>query len=253
MRAVVFSALAGMAMASFGGAAMAQDDWHVEVTPYIWVAFPDGEIQTTIDAPSAGGGVSLPVNTRYRDVKLTGAFTGAADVRYQRFGVMGDLSYYEIETSKNTTLGNLPTISGNVTLSGTKGMILAYWRAHETERSSVDLMAGAHYLGVDLDVNVASASASASGSRERDLWDPIVAVRGKTQFSEHFGAQGLLAYGGGGSVDSLYELQGYVSYRFNDRVTALAGYRYYSTEWDKNRLSYDVAFSGPLVGLTFTF
>lgn len=258
MRPVVASALAGMAVASLGGSAIAQD-WHFEVTPYVWVAFPDGEVRTTIDTSGigggggGGGGINLPVRTRFRDVKLTGAFTGAADVRYDRFGLFGDLTYYEIESDKDTTIGSLPTITGDVTVAGTKGMILAYWRAHEGERSSIDLMAGAHYLGVDVDVNVSAGSVSASGGRKEDLWDPMVAVRGHTQFGDHLGVRGLLAYGGGSSADSLYELQGYVSYRFNDNVTALAGYRYYSTDWSGRLLSYDVDFSGPLLGLTFTF
>ena len=254
MRAVVVSTLAGLLAAGFSGAAAAQD-WNFEVTPYIWVAFPDGEVRTTIDTSGAGGGggINLPVNTRFRDVKLTGAFTGAADVRYDRFGLFGDLTYYEIETDKDTTIGSLPTITGDVTVAGTKGMILGYWRAHEDERSSIDLMAGAHYLGVDLDVNVSAGSVSASGSREKNLWDPMVAVRGRTQFGERFGVRGLLAYGGGSSADSIIELQAYGSYRFNDNITALAGYRFYSTDWSDRFLSYDVDFSGPLIGLTFTF
>lgn len=232
--------------------AQAQDDWSVSITPYLWVAFPQGDV--TAESGRTSGGLDPDIHASFDDVGLSGAFTGAAEVRYGRFGVLGDLTYYEIKADKNITAGALPAIDGEVKVSGTKGLIVGYWRAYETETSSVDLMGGAHYLGIDTDVSVSTTNRNIAFGTKEDLWDPVVGVRGKTRFSEHFGLTGIATYGGFGvSSDHLYELQGYLSYRFNDMMTAEAGYRYYSTKWDGDRLVYDASFSGPLVGLTFTF
>lgn len=236
-------------------AAQAQE-WRLAVTPYIWVAFPQGDV--TADSGPIGGGGGGPfdreVHASFDDVSLTGAFTGSVDVGYGRFGVLGDLTYYEITADKNLALGRLPDASGKVEISGTKGLIAGYWRAYETETSQVDLLGGAHYLGIDADVAASTVNRSVAYSAEDDLWDPVVGVRGRTRLSEHFGLSGIATYGGFGvSSDQLYELQAYVTYRFNDLITAEAGYRYYSTKWEGDRLVYDASFSGPLIGLTFNF
>jgi hypothetical protein len=233
-------------------AAHAEDDWRISITPYVWVAFPQGDI--TAVSNRGGGGLDPDVNASFDDVGLSGAFTGSVDVSYGRFGLLADLTYYEITADKDIALGPLPDVEGELEISGTKGVIAAYWRAYETEASSVDLLAGAHYLGVDADVSASTVNRSVSFSAEDDMWDPMVGIRGKTLLSEHFGVTGIATYGGFGvSSDHLYELQGYLSYRFNDTITATAGYRFYSTKWDGDRLIYDASFSGPLVGLTFTF
>ena len=238
-------------------AAQAQDDWRVAVTPYIWVAFPQGDVTAIAQRGGGGGGGGRPdddVSANFDDVGLSGAFTGSVDVGYGRFGILADLTYYEISADKDIALGRLPDVEGKLEIAGTKGLIVGYWRAYETESSQVDLLGGAHYLGIDTDVSARTLTRSVSYSAEEDLWDPVIGVRGKTRFGEHFGLTGLATYGGFGvSSDHLYELQGYLTYRFNDLITAEAGYRYYSTKWDGDRLIYDASFSGPLVGLTFNF
>lgn len=247
-------------------AAKADGDWSVSLTPYLWVAFPQGDVAAAsggslgsggIGGGGGGGGgnVDFPdINFNLDDVGLSGAFTGAADFRYRRFGVLADVTYYEIKADKDITATDLPDIDGKATVSGTKAMLVGYWRAYETEKSAVDLLGGVHYLDVDTKVRASTPNRDFSFSVGKDLWDPVIGVRGKTRFGDHFGVSGIATYGGFGvSSDSLYELQGYLTYRFNSSITAEAGYRYYSTKWEARRLDYDASFSGPLVGLTFTF
>lgn len=244
----LLAATAGLA------AAHAEDDWTFSVTPYVWIAFPTGDV-----ALASGRGGSRPtinpdVQVNFDDIGLSGAFTGSADVRYGKFGVLGDLTYYEVEADKDIAAGPLPDADGKVTISGAKGMIVGYWRAYETDRASVDLLGGAHYLGIDADVAVSTPNRRIDFGAKEDLWDPVIGVRGKTLIGEHFGVIGLASVGGFGvSSESLYEVQAYLSYQFNDLLTAEAGYRFYSTKWEGDRIDYDASFSGPLIGLTFTF
>ena len=242
------------ATAGLPAAAHAEDDWTVAITPYVWIAFPTGDVSLASGRGGSRPTVNPDVQVNFDDIGLSGAFTGSADVRYGKFGVLGDLTYYEVEADKDIAAGPLPDADGKVTISGTKGMIVGYWRAYETDRASVDILGGAHYLGIDADVAVSTPNRRIAFGAKEDLWDPVIGVRGKTMISEHFGVIGLATAGGFGvSSESLYEVQAYLSYRFNDLITAEAGYRFYSTKWEGDRIDYDASFSGPLMGLTFTF
>lgn len=254
MRKLAASALGLILAATTASGAVAQDEWDFRVTPYLWLAFPSGDVTARSARSGGGGGFDSDVSVTFDDVELSGAFTGSAEVRYGAFGAMADLTYYEVEGDKDITIGPLPALDGKVTVSGTKGMIVGFWRAYETDTSSVDLLGGAHFLGVETEVNVTGPVRSITGKVEEDLWDPVIGVRGATRFGDHFGVYGLATAGGFGvSSDSLYELQGYLTYKFNDTFTALAGYRYYQTKFEGDRLIYDASFSGPLIGLSFNF
>lgn len=242
------------ATAGLPAAAHAEDDWTVAITPYVWIAFPTGDVSLASGRGGSRPTVNPDVQVNFDDIGLSGAFTGSADVRYGKFGVLGDLTYYEVEADKDIAAGPLPDADGTVTISGAKGMIIGYWRAYETDRASVDILGGAHYLGIDADVAVSTPNRRIDFGAKEDLWDPVIGVRGKTMIGEHFGVIGLATAGGFGvSSESLYEVQAYLSYRFNDLITAEAGYRFYSTKWEGDRIDYDASFSGPLIGLTFTF
>jgi hypothetical protein len=228
--------------------ALAQDDWQINVTPYIWLALPDGDIAAIVED-------SQPeVGAHFDDVRLSGAFTGAVDVRYGRFGALGDLTYFSIKADKDLTIGPLPAMSGKVEVAGTKALLVGYYRAYKTEKSSIDVMGGVHYLAADLDVDVIGANHHISRSVKDDLWDPVIGVRAKTRLTEHIGLMGLATYGGFGvSSDSLYELHGYLTYSFTPKITAELGYRYYSADWSTKRIKYDAALGGPVLGVTFGF
>lgn len=247
---------AALILALLGASAASQataQDWEVNITPYIWVAFPKGDVTVIGRGPGGATSDGPRINASYDDVKLTGVFTGSADVSYDRFGVFGDLTFYEFKAD-DITLDRVPATSGELKVSGAKAMLVGYWRAYETEQSRVDLLAGAHYLGAEAKGTIETPNRAATVKVDRDLWDPVIGIRGETRFGEHFGVKGLATYGGFGvSSDSLYELQGYATWRFSPMITALAGYRYYSTDWGSRFINYDASFSGPLVGLNFRF
>jgi hypothetical protein len=255
MRRILLMALLAAASGAAGSAAAQSDeDWEVKVTPYIWLAWPQGDIQAK--SRGGGGGTALDpdINVNFDDVKLSGVFTGSADVRHQNYGLFGDFTYYSIEADKDIAIrDNPPFLNGKFEVSGAKAMIAGYWRAYQTPNSSVDLLAGAHYLKGEVDLNVATANRSFSRSAEDSWWDPIVGIRGGYDWGR-FGVEGFATYGGFGvSSDTLYDLYGAGRYRFTETFTASVGYRYFKDEFSGDRLDYDVSFSGPLMGLTFAF
>jgi hypothetical protein len=232
-------------------AAQPADDIEFKLTPYIWIAWPEGDIETE----AGGGGASLPpIQVNFDDVSLSGVFTGSADASFGRFGVFGDISYYEIEADKDIDITGDLFLNGAFDVGGLKGMLNGYYRVFDNGRSSVDLMAGAHYLQADFDINLETPSRTINGSIDNDWWDPVVGVRGEADLTGNFGIEGFAFYGGFGvSSDELYDLYGAFNLRFNDTFKASLGWRWFADKFSGDRLDYEVSFSGPLAGLEFTF
>jgi hypothetical protein len=247
--------LAAAAAATVAGAvvpasAQSFDDVEFKLTPYVWIAWPEGDVET-----AAGGGGNLPpIQANFDDVSLSGMFTGSADARFGRWGVFGDISYYEIEADKNIDITGDLFVSGEFDVSGLKGMLNGYYRIYQNNRYSVDLLAGIHYLQADLDISLETPNRTLNGSLDDDWWDPVIGVRGKAALTDHFGLEGFAFYGGFGvNSDELYDLFGAVNLRFNDTFTGSLGWRWFTDKFSGDRLDYETSFSGPLLGLEFTF
>lgn len=229
-------------------------DWEVTLTPYIWLSWPEGDIEAK-SGPIGGGGANLPeINANFDDVGISGAFTGSGDFRYQRFGFFGDLTYYELEADKNINVVGDIFLDGQFEIKGTKAMAVGYWRAFEDDRNKIDLLAGVHWLKAELGIDLTTNNRALSTSIDEDWVDPLIGIRGFTKVSDNFGLEGFATYGGFGvSSDELYDLYVAASWRFNDLFTASLGYRYFTDKFEGDLLDYEISFSGPLAGFAFHF
>ncbi len=228
------------------------EDVEFKITPYIWIAWPEGDIET---AGGGGGGSNLPpIHANFDDVSLSGMFTGSADVRFGRFGGFGDLSYYEIEADKNIDITGDLFVNGQFEVSGLKGILAGYYRVFEDDRASLDVLAGAHYLEASVSLDLTTPNRTLTGDVDDDWWDFVLGLRGEYALSEHFGIEGFGFYGGfGGDSEELYDLFGAVNWRFNNTFTASLGWRWFSNTFSGDRVDFETSFSGPLAGLEFTF
>jgi hypothetical protein len=253
LRTVLAATAAALAIGAMTPAsAQSFDDVEFKLTPYIWIAWPEGDIET--ESGNGGSGNLPPIHANFDDVSLSGMFTGSADVRFGRFGAFGDLSYYEIEADKDIDITGDVFVSGQFDVSGLKGMLNGYYRFYDDGRSTMDVLAGIHYVQADLDIGVTTPNRTLSGSLDEDWWDPVIGVRGEAAFTDHFGIEGFAFYGGFGvNSDELYDLFGALNMRFNNTFKASLGWRWFADKFSGDRLDYETSFSGPLVGLEFTF
>jgi len=250
LRSILAASIAAIAMWATPASAQSADDVEFKLTPYIWIAWPEGDIETE----GGGGGNLPPIQANFDDVSLAGMFTGSADARFGRWGVFGDISYYEIEADKNINIIGDVFVSGEFDVSGLKGMLNGYYRVVDDGRYSVDLMAGIHYVQADLDIGIETPNRQLNGSLDEDWWDPVIGVRGDAELTQHFGLEGFAFYGGFGvNSDELYDLFAAANVRFNDMFKASLGWRWFSDKFSGDRLDYETSFSGPLAGLEFTF
>lgn len=233
--------------------ASAQDTdggWHVRLTPYIWATGISGDV--TAPYPLAG----REVEADFGDVldHLNGAFLGTADVRYDRFGVVGDLVYLSVGGGKTRNPTNLPTIGTKVKLTTTTATVAGYYRVYQSEAGSFDVLAGLRYNEFETKLNATTGGPGIGRKVSKEWTDPILGVRGSMRTGPRGSVTGYADYGGFGVNDStVWQVLGTYNYQWTDNIGVVAGLRYWSLNLDKPVLDVDLDIFGPLIGVTFTF
>lgn len=82
--------------------------------------------------------------------------------------------------------------------------------------------------------------------------DGMVGLRGGYAVTPSLFLSGW-AFVGAGGADLDWDLAATFGYRFNESLTALAGYRGLGVDYDRNGFAYDVVQHGPVVGLALQF
>jgi len=240
----------GVLGASSGMAQEADGGWHVRLTPYLWMTGISGDV--TAPYPLAG----REVDADFGDLldHLDGAFMGAADVRYDRFGVAGDLVYFAVSGGRTREPTNLPTIGTKVKISATTASLAGYYRVYASERGSVDLLGGLRYNEFETKLNATVGGPGVGRKVSKEWTDPIIGIRGSVRTGARGSVTGYADYGGFGVNDStVWQLYAMYNYQWKDNIGLVAGLRYWSLKLDKPVLDVDLDIFGPLVGVTFTF
>lgn len=226
------------------------DPWEFRITPYAWL--------TAIDGTTGPIGFPADIDAGFDDVfdVLEMAAALQFEARTGRWGFMADVFYAELGNS-----GVLPgPLQTNVDVSFEQflGEFVVFYRVAESEQNFVDLYAGVRHNSLSIDLLATSTGTllpiGATRSADKSWTDPIIGVRSQWEINDswYLAAKGDI---GGFGVDSdfTWNIQGSVGYRFNDTVSLEVGYRYFDTDYSGGGFSYDVAQSGALIGLNFTF
>jgi hypothetical protein len=247
------AAAAGAALAlAFGaGAARAQERpaWEVDITPYLWLPGFSGNIGASAGVPPT------PITAKPPEVfdHLASAGMISGEVRYQTFGVIGDIFWVSVAGDHDLTLGGVPAISGKVKIGTTDATLAAYWRAYEDDRYTGDIVLGTRYTKAKFDIAVSTPNRSASGSSTIDGWDVIIGARGSMKTGKRGSLSAYGDFGGGSFVDTTWQLQGAYNYAFTPGISGAVGWRFYGTNLTRNGDKFDVTAMGPLIGARFRF
>ncbi|HEY5721000.1 MAG TPA: hypothetical protein VIT45_01630 [Allosphingosinicella sp.] len=231
-----------------GSPARSAPSWEVEITPYFWLAGLKGDI----DIPVGSGNVEF--DNDFSDVlgKLKFVFMAAADVRHGRFVAMADTIYLSLGVEAKG-IANPQFLTGQVDTKLFFSTLSGGYRVIDKGDFYVDLFAGGRYISIDnrlrLEGPVTSREAEASGS---DL-APMVGARTRIPLGKDWG---LLLYGDTGgfaSSDIKWQLMGTVQWDIGRHWRAIAGYRHMDVEHERNDQTFNLALTGPLLGVTYRF
>jgi hypothetical protein len=183
---------------------------------------------------------------------INGAFMAKGDVRYGRFGLYGDFIYANLGNSVSGPLGFVDADWGFKAIIATGA---ASFQFVDTPSTELEVLAGVRYWGLDVDLSLdPPAGGGPSASASRDLFNPVVGLRGRQALSKRFYLEGTGLIGGvTDDINFMWDVYGGLGFNFTDRFSASLGYRGMGIDYETGGVVLDLISQGPVAGLTFRF
>jgi hypothetical protein len=222
------------------------EDWTHEIAPYFMGAGLSGV--------AGVGDVVADVDASFSDIldNLKFGFMGAYRGSKGPYSVMLDTIYVKLETSK----------------TGPGGLLLAKAEMQQavieadlgyTMNERLELLAGLRYVGLQAKVGATGPQDQLQEGRKDEDWvDPVIGVRYTWPLGDRWSAA-LRGDIGGFGVGSDLAWQGIATLRWqtSPRVGWLFAYRHLDMDYEggsgARAFKYDMAMSGPALGVVFTF
>lgn len=227
----------------------AQRGWRFALTPYLWAA-------------SLAGETTLPRQTRDFDADfgdlladLELALMGTFEARYAgRLSLVLDAMTLSTEQGFATPR-NLAFAGGRSELTATQLSALGLLRVWQEPGFGLDLGAGMRAWWVENKVTLnPGLAAGRSASVSADFNDPILALRAEFRLAERWSALAYADIGGFDTASRLtWQVVGAVGWQATENVSVQAGYRHLAVDRARADLALDLAFGGPMIGVTFRF
>jgi hypothetical protein len=225
-------------------------NWHVDWIPlYLWFSGLSGYVGL--------GGYVVPVHESVSDVfsQLNIALMSALDVRHKHLGVLTDLVFISLSTNEKTTpFGTV--YSGYST--NEKSFFLdpeIYGRVVDTERFSVDALAGTRIWHLNNAINLyKGGSATVTAGQTQDWVDPVLGGRFRLNCNKGWYAT-LKGDAGGFGIGSqvTYQTIATIGKEFKKKYSLQAGYRYFAVDYKNAGFLYNVHMNGPILGFNLRY
>lgn len=243
MSATLRTAIAFLALASSCPAGAAE--WKHELAPYVWGSAMDGA--TTL------GTVTADVDVSFGDIldNLETGFMGLYRASRERWSVTVDGVYMGLGGHGRGPAG---FVKADVDVDQTALEIDVGYEV--LERLSV--FGGLRYNDLSIDVDTSGPLGEQSRDQSQSWVDPVIGAHYSIPLADQWS---VLLRGdiGGFGVGSDFAWQAIATVRWqaSERVGVLAAYRYMDMDYEdgggSNYFNYDMAISGPAVGVVFTF
>ncbi|MCT8973875.1 hypothetical protein [Microbaculum marinisediminis] len=221
--------------------------WTFAVAPYFWMAGLSGDVATF-------GAPPVNVDVNFSDILDALDFGGmaVAEARYGRFSFSSDVLYLKASTDKATPFG---VIASSVGLGNETFELsaLAGYALIDTPNGHLDIVGGARVWSVDMSLSFSGGILNGRRVSDSATWvDALVGLRGRVGLTERLHLTGW-ALAGAGAADSDWDLFGGVGYAFNDRFSAVLGYRAAGVDYSDGPFLFDVVMQGPVAGVVLRF
>jgi len=201
--------------------------------------------------PAKGDTIKISFSDIISNLDMT--FMGMLGAHKDKWSLLADVIYMNLSDSQ---YGSGKLIGQNI---GTKVDVeMDAWivtaaggyNLVDTGTHSLDLLAGARYITVDLPLKFQVGPIKLKTTPSGDYLDGIVGVRGKADLADKWYLSYYLDAGTGDSSSTWQALAG-LNYQF-EKFDAGFGYRYLTWNLDDNALD-DLTVKGPYAGVRFLF
>jgi hypothetical protein len=260
MRACIFAGVLGaLAMASPAIAAdvvapmapeavpIAAGQWTFTIAPYFWAARISGDV-------AQFGAPEVHINESFGDILKDLDFAGMAigEARNDRFSLFGDVIYAKISSDAATPRG-IVAETVNLTTSTFIGTAGAGYSILKSDKGNLDVVAAARVWSVDTELSFDGGLLNGLGVSDSDTWvDALGGVRGVFNITPKLYLTGWALVGAGGA-DIDWDVAGGLGYHFNDRWSAILGYRALGVDYQNDDFVYNIVEQGPILGVAIHF
>jgi hypothetical protein len=223
--------------------------WHFSVSPYLWFAGNRG----TVGALGRDASIHASVGDLLSHLDF--GLMGAAEARYHRFVLNGDMLWIRISDGRAVPFTALGATSADVRVGQFIWTSKFGYRVIDKKKLKADANVGVRYwhLSQELNFNPSVLGINFNGSQS---WADIL-VGGRVQLPLGKKATIDLAgdVGGWNATAKLdYQFATLLGYKLCPKWTLVAGYRYLFVDYRPTNLSvYNTITSGALLGITYTF
>jgi len=223
------------------------DKWTFSISPYFWAAGITGDT----------GVFGLPevhVDESFGDIlsDIDFGFMAAGDARYDRFSIVTDIIYARITTDSATPRGIFADEVDLKTETFT-AMIGAGYSVTDEPQGRLDVIGGVKIWYTETTISFSGGPLGGVSGTDDATWvDAMAGVRGMYSItpSIYFTGWGLI---GAGGADLDWDVMAAIGYKWNDTISAVAGYRALGVNYSDDTLTNDIVEHGPILGVVFHF
>ena len=233
---------------SSSSSAAAGSGFQFDISPYLWLAGTHGTV--------GAFGRTASVHSSAWDLlsHLNAGLMGAADARYNRFLLSGDLLWIRLSDSSALPFPNLNAVSADVRVGELVWTSKVGYRVIDSQKFKADAFVGARYwhLSQKLSFNPSILGLNINPSQN---WADIV-VGGRVEMPLSPKASFIAAgdVGGWNATAKLdYQFLGLLNFKVSRSWAVDAGYRYLFVDWRSGNGIYNMVTPGAMVGVTYTF
>ena len=223
------------------------EGWTFKVAPYFWAARLSGEV-------GSFGLPTIDVDASFSDIfdNLDFGAMAMADAQYGRYTIFGDAMYIKVSNSSGTPLG-ICLDSVEVSSTTFSGLIGGGYALVDTPDARLEVVGGARLWSVDTKISLDGGFLDGASVSDGDTWvDGLAGLRGNYSFTPNVYATawGLV---GAGQADLDWDVAAVLGYRFNDKVSAVLGYRAIGVDYENDSFVFDIVEQGPIIGAVINF
>lgn len=223
------------------------EGWTFTVAPYFWMAGLSGDV-------AQFGSPTIHIDQSFSDIIKDFDIGGMAiaEARRGRFSIFGDVMYTKVSSGAGTPRGILAD-SVEVESETFTGLVGAGYSVIDNSVGRLDLVAGVRIWSVDTNLSFNGGILDDVSLDDGATWaDAMGGVRAQYSFTPRIYVTGW-GLVGAGEADIDWDVAAAFGYRFNNRFSALAGYRALGVDYSKDGFVFDVVEQGPILGLSMHF
>lgn len=221
------------------------DQWEIGGEVYLWGAGIGGETTSGDD-----------IDISFSDIieNLDMGFMGTLSASKDKWTLIADAVYtnFTLDTKGTANFIGYPLKTKiEVEKKGFNSTLAAAYSVFETGTMTLQLLAGARYLAIEIDLDVDVGGIKEKYSDSGSVWDGIIGARVKTDLTDKWYLTGYLDVGSG-DTDRTWQASAGIYYRF-EKLDAGFGYRYVEWDFDDDDTFDELNISGPYAGAKFRF